>query len=271
VQTDWTHAFDNNAYIPNLDQIAADWNAQAAALRLKLFSENRAKIDVSYGPDDRQCFDLFLPKGTPKGLVLFVHGGYWQAFDKATFSHFSQGPLDHGWAVAVPSYRLTPQVTMTEIGLDVASAVNAAASFVDGPIRLTGSSAGGHLVARMACQDSHLAEETAHRLEKVLSISGLHDLRPIRFAKMNTVLQMSELEAASESPALLEPRVVLPISFWVGAGERPELIRQTRLIAEIWGAKSHLVQDFYEPNQDHFTVVCGLQDASSPLVQELLA
>jgi arylformamidase len=55
------------------------------------------------------------PKCKSKGLVVFVHGGYWKAFDKSVWSHLASGPLAHGYAVAVPSYTLCPDNSISEL------------------------------------------------------------------------------------------------------------------------------------------------------------
>jgi hypothetical protein len=115
-----------------------------------------------------------------------------------------------------------------------------------------------------------LPETVADRLERVLSISGIHDLRPLLLSEMNEVLHLTEAEAAAESPALHEPRAGLATRFHVGAAERPELLRQTRLIAEAWGQKGGDVADAYEPGEDHFTIVEKLADPDSRLLAALL-
>ena len=68
---------------------------------------------MASGPRNR--FDLFLPEDTPKGLVVFVHGGYWVRFDKSYWSHLANGSVEHGYAVAMPSYTLCPQTRISGI------------------------------------------------------------------------------------------------------------------------------------------------------------
>jgi hypothetical protein len=126
---------------------------------------------------------------------------------------------------------------------------------------LIGHSAGGHLVSRLACADSMVTA----RLERVLSVSGIHDLRPLLHTRMNDVLGLDAAEAEAESPALLHPRKGVQARFWVGALERPELVRQTRLIAENWQAPN-----VFEQGQDHFSVIEGLRRPDAPLLQALL-
>jgi acetyl esterase/lipase len=267
---DWTDAFDNSSYVAGSDRLPALWSERAAAYRDGLAARGLAELGVTYGAGERNAFDLFWPQGEAQSLVVFVHGGYWQRMDRSFFSHLAEGARSRGWAVAMPSYTLAPEARISRITRDTADAVVAAADRVSGPVRLTGHSAGGHLVSRMACADGPLPDAVAERLESVLSISGIHDLRPLLLSEMNEVLHLTEEEAAAESPALHAPRAGLPIRFHVGAAERPELLRQTRLIAEAWGRKGGDVADAYLPGEDHFTIVEKLADPDSRLLAALL-
>ena len=196
-----TDAYENGAYIPGSAQYPPRWTALASAFRETM--GDSAECDISYGPGTRQAFDLFHPEGTPKGLVVFVHGGYWRRFDRTLWSHLAGGPLAQGWAVAMPSYTLAPDAWISEITVEIATAVAAAAARVNGPIVVTGHSAGGHLSARMRCRDVALPDAVGRRLERVVPISPLSDLRPLMQTEMNRDLRLRREEAASESPALI--------------------------------------------------------------------
>ena len=80
----------------------------------------------------------------------------------------------------------------------------AAASAVSGPIFLTGHSAGGHLVTRMVSATTPLSQATQDRIVHTLSLSGVHDLRPLMRTAMNATLGVTEHIALSESPAMLD-------------------------------------------------------------------
>ena len=213
--------------------------------------------------------DLFRPDGDTKGLVVFVHGGYWKAFDKSSWSHLAAGPLARGWAVAMPGYTLCPDARIAQITMQVGRAIAEAARRVDGPIRLIGHSAGGHLVSRMGCVDAPVASEVQTRIQRVVSLSGLHDLRPLTRTTMNDTLRLDHAEARAESPALLDPLPSLDLVAWVGSDERPEFLRQNLLLATAWAGLAARVRAIEEPGRHHFDVIVGLEEPESPLTKAL--
>ena len=268
---DWDDAFENGAYIPGSASLPAQWAGQSAQLRERLGRDGRLDADVVYGNEERHVLDLFHPAGESQGLVFLVHGGYWHKFDKSNWSFLAEGCLAHGWSVAIPSYRLAPDVSITQITQDVTAALAAAARKVSGPIRLTGHSAGAHLVARLLCDDHKLADTVFRRLAHVVPVSGIFDLRPLTLCRMNESLGLGLDEAIAESPAHHEPMKTVPVTLWVGAEERPEFLRQTRLLCEKWGNAFDGIRAVYESGKNHFTVIDGLSRSDSPLVKSLLA
>ena len=266
IDTAEDRAYENRSYIPGADDYAGRWAKLAAGFR----STAEARLDVAYGVDPRERYDLFLPKGAaPKGLATFVHGGYWMAFDKSYWSHLAAGPVARGYAVMVPSYPLCPDVRIGAIGQSIGAALTHAAKAVPGPIMLSGHSAGGHLVSRMACTDAPLPADVQARLSRLVSISGLHDLRPLMSTKMNETLQITHEEARRESPALLDP-LPLDVVAWVGDGERPQLRRQSRLLAMIWEGLTRSMRYCEAPDRHHLDVIADLGDADSRLTDALV-
>jgi len=265
---DWDAAYNNEIGLPaDTPDYYALWSREAGRFRVAMLAEGRADLELKYGPDTRQSVDLFRPRGTPRGLAVFVHGGYWQMLDGSSWSHLAAGPLARGFAVAIPTYRLCPAVTVTDIAIDIAAAITRATAGIDGPIHLGGHSAGGHLVARLATTTSPLSPALKGRLGNIVPISGLHDLRPLMLAAMNRVLRITDEEAARESPALLQPIEEARVTVWVGANERPELIRQSELLAVSWPNASI----YQAVNRHHFDVIDGLLDPDDPLTRSLLA
>ncbi|MBP2305461.1 alpha/beta hydrolase fold domain-containing protein [Azospirillum melinis] len=268
--TDWDDAYSNGAHIPGGDAYPARWAERAAAFRTELAAAGRTELDLPYGEGERERYDLFRPEGAAKGTVVFVHGGYWMAFDKGRWSHLAAGPLAQGWAVAMPSYTLCPETRIAGITRQMARAVEVIAGAEPRPLRLTGHSAGGHLVSRLVCADAPLSDDVRARVEHVVSISGLHDLRPLLNTRMNATLRLDEVEAVAESPALLRPQPGVGITCWVGADERPEFVRQTELLANIWLGLGVATGLRLAAGRHHFDVIDDLADPDSDLVAALL-
>ncbi len=255
--------YANAPYIKDSDSYPDRWAASAEAFRSTLSAAGRARLGVMYGHGTRNALDIFLPMGKAQGLLVFVHGGYWLKFDRSYWSHLAQGALDHGWAVAMPSYDLCPRVRIADITRQIADAVSVAAHEVTGPVILTGHSAGGHLVARML-EYSMLPDDVFQRLRHVMPISALADLRPLLETSMNNDFGLSEKDAAAESPVLM-PKPGVPVTVWVGAEERPAFVDQSQWLAEAWDAPLVV-----EPGTHHFDVIEGLADPDSRMVKTVL-
>jgi arylformamidase len=268
---DWDNAYANGSNIAGSDRWPAAWVEPAQAFRDALSAEGRARLDIAYGDKPRNRLDLFLPAATPKGLVVFVHGGYWKAFDKSSWSHLAAGAIDHGYAVAMPSYTLCPEIRIAGITREIGAAIGKAAELVEGPLMLTGHSAGGHLVSRMVTSTTPLAPDIRTRIRRVVSISGVHDLRPMMRTDMNATLAIDEVEALAESPALLRPMEGARITCWVGGGERAEFLRQNALLANVWTGLGATTSTVVEPDRHHFSIIDGLADPLHPLTRTLIA
>lgn len=262
---DLSDDYENGKYIPGAEAYPPRWAAAAAAFRQGL--ADRAEPDLAYGPGARNRFDLFHPEGAPQGLVVFVHGGYWRRFDKSSWSHLAAGPLARGWAVAMPSYSLAPEVRVAAITGEVARAVEAASERVgEGPVVVTGHSAGGHLSARMRCLDVPLAARVRRRLARIVPISPLSDLRPLMQTDLNADLHLDAAEAAAESPVLARGLQEVETVVWVGAEERPAFLDQARWLAEAWPDTRVRIA----PGRHHFDVIAELEAADAPLTAALL-
>ena len=265
--TDWNDAFDNVGHVPNALGYFETWKDRAKAFR---DCGSKQYLSMAYGPADRQKLDIFWPDIKPKGLVMFIHGGYWIRLDRSYFSHLAAGPLANGWAVAVPSYTLAPDARISGMTREIAQAVAFAASKVDGPIRIAGHSAGGHLATRMICKDSPIDIDVQNRITKTVSISGLHDLRSLLKTDLNETLHLTPSEATTESPCLSTPIENANVTCWVGSIERPEFIRQSHLLLDLWAKHGTDIDIYIDDTKHHFDVVDGLEQPDSQLVRSLL-
>lgn len=249
--------YANGAYIKGGDAYLARWQRQAGAFRQVM--SPRARLGLAYGAKERQALDLFLPEGAPKGLMVFVHGGYWIEGHRNLWSHLAAGAVARGWACALPSYTLAPEARIRDMTAEIVAATAHAASLVAGPVVVTGHSAGGHLAARMGCSD------IAATVARVVPIAPLADLAPLMQTSMNDKLHLDAAECAAESPARLTLRPETQAHVWVGAQERPAFLWHARLLSERWDCPWTA-----DAGRHHFDVIDGLTDPMSPLMETCL-
>ncbi len=255
---DWDDAYANAAHIPGSDAFPPRWSAAAAAFR----AAHPPEV-LSTGSHPRETVDLIRPEGPARGLVVFIHGGYWLRFDPSYWTHFLAGPLAEGWAVALPGYPLCPEVDVPAITRSVARSVAAVAARVpDGPVRIAGHSAGGHLAARMVCADTGLGCRS--RVDRVVPISPVADLRELQKTAMAGPLHLTDASAAAESPVLHPAPEGVAVTVWVGADERPVFLDQARWLGAAWSCPVEV-----EAGRHHFDIVDGLADPAHPLCRAL--
>jgi len=253
--------YNNRARCPDHPAVMARWRETAQAARAA-----RPPVEIAYGPGAREVMDLF-DAGPAAPVVVFLHGGYWQALDKSWFSGIAPAFLAHGVSLAVPSYDLCPGVRLGRIVRQMREAVEAVRARTGVRPVVFGHSAGGHMAACMLSEG---------RASAAVAISGVFDLRPLIPTSLNTALDLDEREAAALSPIFWPiPNGSTPggtvLDCVVGGDESPEFLRQSRMMADHWGANG--VQTRYEalPGLDHFTVLDPLFDADSPLVKRVVA
>jgi acetyl esterase/lipase len=169
----------------------------AAKAPAKTF-EVKAIRDVAYydGADAdkiKHKLDLFLPKDQKDfPVVLFVHGGAWRHGDKNYFGVYSAlGSMfaRNGIGAVITNYRLSPDVMHPEHIKDVARAFAWTHKNIEkyggrpDQIFVCGHSAGGHLVALLATDESYLKAEglSLKDIKGVLPLSGVYSL-PEKFS-----------------------------------------------------------------------------------------
>ena len=251
--------YNNRAKVPDAAAILERLPVQAAAFRGR---HPYADLGLAYGPTPRQALDIFWPEARREAPVaLFLHGGYWQRNDRSQFSHFAQGLLAHGVAVAMPSYDLCPQVTLAALVEQVRDSAAFLARRTGRSMLAIGHSAGGHLAAMLLATDWASRRLPAPAVHAALPISGLFDLPPLTHTTVNDALGLSEAEARRLSPLFL-PRPPGTLHAVVGGDEGVEYTRQSRSIAEAWGGRWEAM-----PGRNHFTAPEPLVDPDSDLTK----
>src|SRR5580692_5394439 len=199
---DYEVEYNNRARVPENPALMAGWSRDAAAYREAHQGRWHA---ISYGPGARHTIDFFSGDGLGP-IVVFIHGGYWQALDGSSFSHCARGLNAHGIAVAIPSYDLCPHVTVDTIIRQMVAATRELAR-LGRPLVMSGHSAGGQLAACLLATDWPALDPSLpkHLVIAAYAISGLFDLVPLVETSINTALRLDQASARAASPLFWKP------------------------------------------------------------------
>ncbi len=246
--------YNNRALVPDHPAVMARWKAESEAAR----AAHPPQV-LKYGPGERERIDWF-DAGDGAPVVVFLHGGYWQALDASWFSFVAPPLLAHGVSVAIPTYDLAPSVRLGRIVDQMRAAVDLIRDLTGAAPVVSGHSAGGHMAACL------LAEG---RASAAVAISGVFDLEPLIPTSINVALDLSTAEAEALSPIRWPAPVGAILDCVVGGAESEAFVDQSRAMAARWGDAGTETRFEALPGLNHFTVLDPLFDTDSALVRRL--
>jgi arylformamidase len=231
--------YNPRVQIPEFANYFLRWKTESQKARESL----HAHLNVPYGVSAAESLDFFPASVRRAPLLIFIHGGYWRALDKADFSYVAPAYVAAGIAVAVLNYGLAPGTSISNIVGQIRRACRWAYNSweimdVD-PRRIfcAGHSAGGHLTAMMMATNWPAIHHALPRrlLAGAFTVSGLFDLEPLTRAEfLRSDLALDATSARAISPCYLPLQNYAPLLRAVGALESREFHRQSELIAERW-------------------------------------
>lgn len=264
--------YDNRAQVPDHPEIFERWLKSAEEFREDCLREDRAVLDIPYGPSDRHTYDLFkaaentLP--APR-LALFVHGGYWRALDKSYFSHLARSLTSRGFDVAATNYRLCPSVAINDIIDDARSVAEHLFKTYGKKLLPYGHSAGGHLVSALMATDWEERGLPSDLITSGMIISGIYDLKPLLSISVNQDLHLTEQSAQASSTRFWPNVHIKNLAVVAGGDESPAFIGQSTDLYEGWKEKAETATLDIVERANHFTIVDPLADPNSELSRKL--
>ena len=141
---------------------------------------------VPFGPDPRQRIDVYAPTARadrPWPVIVFIYGGSWKSGIKDGYGFLGRALAARGFLVAIPDYRLVPQVRYPAFLEDNADAVrwviaHAADYQGDGHrLVIAGHSAGAYDAAMLAYDPRWLGVDRA-ALRGFIGLAGPYDFLP---------------------------------------------------------------------------------------------
>jgi len=240
------------------------WAEDSRAARAQL----AYRANLAYGPGPKETLDLF-PAQESRLLLIFIHGGYWRAFDKDDFSWLAPPLVEAGISLAVLNYPLCPAASIPAITEACRRAVawlyhQASCHGADSQrMVLSGHSAGGHLTAELFATQWADYGVPGRAIVGGLALSGLFDLMPLLQVSVNADLRLDSAQAQACSPVHKKPTLAASLVLAVGALESDEFHRQSRLLQQAW--PQNCPQVISLAGRHHFSVLDALTDLSNPV------
>lgn len=218
---------------------------------------------VTYGAHPRQIMDIYRPAAADASLPMLTwfYGGAWQSGRRQDYRFVAATLARRGLLVAVPDYRLHPQVGYPAFLHDAADAVatlrlRAAAWGGDAArVILAGHSAGAHIAAMLALDRRWLG--TREGLLGAIGLAGPYDFLPIQGADIRAVFagaaDLRETQPIHHADGGGPPLLLLH-----GARDRTCYPRNSLALATRVGAAGGAARAVLYPRTGHAGILLGL-------------
>lgn len=218
---------------------------------------------IAYGDDASQFAELGLPAGTPRGVALVVHGGFWKdAYGIEYAQPLVPSLLAAGWATWAVEYRRVGNGGGVPETLDdlVAAMSRLAEEGIAGPVVGIGHSAGGHLATWLGSQRS-LTSPLTH----VVAQAGVLDWRAAHAEGLGGGAVEAFLgHPPTTADADVDPiqQVPLEVPVWCVHGTGDTLVPLSQSQAYVDAAtRAGATAELVEVEGDHFVVIDPGSDA----------
>lgn len=227
---------------------------------------------AAYGSHSRQRLDVYRPRqrgrggeaseGRPLPIIVFFYGGSWQSGMREGYGFAGRALAASGFIVAIPDYRLVPEVrfpAFLEDGAEAVRWVRANAARLGGDpsrIVLVGHSAGAYNASMIALDPRWLGADRS-AVKGLVALAGPYDFLPL-----DGPITRAAFGGAADLAA------TQPINF-ASAGDPPSLLlhgsddttvytRNSRELARLLGAAGVDARLKLYPELGHIGIVTAL-------------
>lgn len=213
---------------------------------------------VAYGPDDRQQMDIYRPIHAAKTdlpVIVFIYGGSWSSGDRQGYAFVGQALAAKGFLVAIPDYRLVPNVHYPAFVEDTASAVRWIAVHAPdyggkaGQVVLVGHSAGAYNAAMVAIDPRWLGADRKV-VRGFVGLAGPYDFAPFEGKAVQDAFA-GVADPASTQPVNYASAASPPALLATGDRDTTVLPRNSDALAQALRAKGVAVERKTYPRVGH--------------------
>jgi acetyl esterase/lipase len=234
--------------------------------------------DTSKDADpDKHKLDLYLPKCQKDFPVLFfVHGGSWRSGDKRIYGPIGSVFAENGIGAVIISYRLSPKVQHPAHIQDVARAFAWTCANIGkyggraDQIFVSGHSAGGHLAALLATDETYLQAEKLSfaNIKAAIPLSGVYVIRPTK--NMEVPFGKDEEVLRSASPLTHVKGKHVPFLIIYADKDYATLDQGAETMGAALRKQGGEANVLKMADRDHISIIAQTRKADDPTFQAML-
>ncbi|THB72724.1 MAG: alpha/beta hydrolase [Desulfobulbaceae bacterium] len=223
--------------------------------------------EVSYGAENRQQMDIYLPEQVRAGspVVVFFYGGSWKRGQKENYAFVGHALSSKGYVVAIPDYRLYPEVVFPTFVEDGAQAVTWLSKNIEqatNGVVVMGHSAGAHIAALISLDQGYLEAQgqSISVVRGLIGLAGPYGFDPRKYRSTRPIFPET-LPVEQAQPVNFACPSQAPILLLHGADDSVVITENSRVLSQRVSECGGDVNYFELDDIGHFAIVLGLADA----------
>lgn len=159
---------------------------------------------AQYGPLERHQIDIYPAKGRANQdaapVLVFIYGGGWNSGRRSLYRFLGRAYAAKGFTVAIPDYRLHPEVRFPDFVDDAALALRWVADQIGeyggdpARLHLMGHSAGAHTGALLSLDKRHLSavDLSPSHIKSFTGVAGPYSFNPLEYDSTRPIFEHLE-------------------------------------------------------------------------------
>lgn len=225
--------------------------------------------DIRYGNEPRQRLDLYVPDGVNAGtpVIVFFYGGGWESGRRQDYRFVGAAFARRGYVVAIPDYRLYPEVRYPAFLKDAAAALvqaqSAGASATGssiGKVYLVGHSAGAYNAVMLTLDNRWLKAHgmaPCRTIAATVGLAGPYDFLPLESRTLKAIFG-PEPTSPDTQPIYHAGQVAPPLLLITGANDVTVTPRNTTALADAVNEKGGTAEARVYPDLGHVALAASL-------------
>lgn len=201
----------------------------------------KVEKSLAYGDDARHKLDLYIPAESeePLPVIVFFYGGSWDSGNRQDYLFMGEALASQGFLVAIPDYRIFPNVRFPAFVEDGALALrwltDDVGKFGGDPekIIMMGHSAGAHIAALLVFDERYLRAQglKAEDFQAFVGLSGPYAFDPLAYDSTEEIFATAE-DADEARPVTFVSGKSIPVLLLHGGNDTTVLPINSQKLAE---------------------------------------